>query len=56
MKLRMMRANAEVCFQENHRMSLSEWQSVIAWDTFGELQGAEATWAIVLVLDRLLPL
>jgi len=26
----MMRANAEVCFQVDHHMSLSEWQSVIA--------------------------
>jgi nitroimidazol reductase NimA-like FMN-containing flavoprotein (pyridoxamine 5'-phosphate oxidase superfamily) len=56
MKLRMMRANAEVCFQVDHRMSLSEWQSVIAWGTFGELQGTDATWAIVPVLNRLLPL
>lgn len=56
MKLRMMRANPEVCFQVDHRTSLSDWQSVIAWGTFEELQGHEATRAMDLLLDRLLPL
>jgi nitroimidazol reductase NimA-like FMN-containing flavoprotein (pyridoxamine 5'-phosphate oxidase superfamily) len=56
MKLRMMRANPEVCFQVDHRSSLSEWQSVIAWGAFEELQGDEATRAMDLLLDRLLPL
>jgi nitroimidazol reductase NimA-like FMN-containing flavoprotein (pyridoxamine 5'-phosphate oxidase superfamily) len=56
MKLRMMRANPEVCFQVDHRVSLSDWQSVIAWGTFEELRGHEATRAMDLLLDRLLPL
>jgi nitroimidazol reductase NimA-like FMN-containing flavoprotein (pyridoxamine 5'-phosphate oxidase superfamily) len=56
MKLRMMRANPEVCFQVDHRMGLSDWQSVIAWGRFEELQGDEATRAMELLLDRLLPL
>jgi uncharacterized protein len=56
MKLRMMRANPEVCFQVDHRIGLSDWQSVIAWGTFEELQGSEATRAMDLLLDRLLPL
>jgi len=56
MKLRMMRANPEVCFQVDHRAGLSDWQSVIAWGTFEELQGHEATRAMELLLDRLLPL
>jgi uncharacterized protein len=56
MKLRMMRANPEVCFQVDHRTSLSDWQSVIAWGTFEELQDREATRAMDLLLDRLLPL
>lgn len=56
MKLRMMRANPEVCFQVDHRTGLSDWQSVIAWGTFAELQGHEATRAMELLLDRLLPL
>jgi nitroimidazol reductase NimA-like FMN-containing flavoprotein (pyridoxamine 5'-phosphate oxidase superfamily) len=56
MKLRMMRANPEVCFQVDHRTSLADWQSVIAWGTFEELQGSDATRALELLLDRLLPL
>jgi nitroimidazol reductase NimA-like FMN-containing flavoprotein (pyridoxamine 5'-phosphate oxidase superfamily) len=56
MKLRMMQSNPEICFQVDHRTSLSDWQSVIAWGTFEELQGAEATRAMDLLLDRLLPL
>jgi nitroimidazol reductase NimA-like FMN-containing flavoprotein (pyridoxamine 5'-phosphate oxidase superfamily) len=56
MKLDMMRANPEICFQVDHRTSLSEWQSVIAWGTFEELQDHEATLAMDLLLDRLLPL
>jgi len=56
MKLRMMRANPDVCFQVDHRSGLSDWQSVIAWGTFEELQGHEAMRAMELLLDRLLPL
>lgn len=55
MKLRMMRANPEVCFQVDRRTGLSDWQSVIAWGTFEELQGGEAARAMELLLDRLLP-
>jgi nitroimidazol reductase NimA-like FMN-containing flavoprotein (pyridoxamine 5'-phosphate oxidase superfamily) len=56
MKLEMMRANPEICFQVDHRTGLSDWQSVIAWGTFEELHGDEATRATELLLDRLLPL
>jgi nitroimidazol reductase NimA-like FMN-containing flavoprotein (pyridoxamine 5'-phosphate oxidase superfamily) len=56
MKLRMLRANSEVCFQVDQRSGLSEWQSVIAWGTFEELHGDEASRAVDLLLDRLLPL
>ncbi len=56
MKLRMMRANPEICFQADHRTSLSDWQSVVAWGTFEELEGREAMQAMDLLLDRLLPL
>jgi uncharacterized protein len=56
MKLRMMRANPELCFEVDRRTGLSDWQSVIAWGTFEELEGLEATRAMDLLLDRLLPL
>jgi nitroimidazol reductase NimA-like FMN-containing flavoprotein (pyridoxamine 5'-phosphate oxidase superfamily) len=56
MKLRMLRANPEVCFQVDHRSGLCDWQSVIAWGTFEEVQGQDATRIMELLLDRLLPL
>jgi nitroimidazol reductase NimA-like FMN-containing flavoprotein (pyridoxamine 5'-phosphate oxidase superfamily) len=56
MKLRMLRANPEICFQVDCRTSLSDWQSVIGWGTFEELRGQDATRAMDLLLDRLLPL
>src|SRR5512144_2832732 len=56
LKLRMLRANPEVCFEVDRRSGLSEWQSVIAWGTFEELDGPDALRAIDLLLDRLLPL
>jgi nitroimidazol reductase NimA-like FMN-containing flavoprotein (pyridoxamine 5'-phosphate oxidase superfamily) len=56
MRLRMMRANPEVCFQVDRRESLADWQSVIAWGTFEELRSGDAIRAMDLLLDRLLPL
>ena len=56
MKLEMMRTNPDICFQVDRRTGLSDWQSVIAWGTFEELQGQEASRAMELLLDRLLPL
>jgi nitroimidazol reductase NimA-like FMN-containing flavoprotein (pyridoxamine 5'-phosphate oxidase superfamily) len=56
MKLRMMRANPEICFQVDKRTGLSDWQSVIAWGTFEELHGDEAARAMGMLLDRLFPL
>lgn len=56
MKLRMMRENPELCFEVDRRTGLSDWQSVIAWGTFEEVEGREATRVMDLLLDRLLPL
>jgi uncharacterized protein len=56
MRVRMMRANPEVCFQVDWRAGLSNWRSVIAWGTFEELYGRDAARAMDLLLDRLLPL
>jgi nitroimidazol reductase NimA-like FMN-containing flavoprotein (pyridoxamine 5'-phosphate oxidase superfamily) len=56
LKLRMLRANPEACFEVDRRTGLSDWQSVIAWGTFEELDGPEAMRAIGLLLDRLLPI
>ena len=56
LKLRMMRANPHVCFEVDHMDDLSQWQSVIAWGTFEELHGAEASAAMHVLVDRLAPL
>lgn len=48
-KLHMMRLNPEVCFEVEHIDNLSNWQSVIAWGTFEELQDELAAEALYLL-------
>jgi nitroimidazol reductase NimA-like FMN-containing flavoprotein (pyridoxamine 5'-phosphate oxidase superfamily) len=55
LKLEMMRANPEVCFEVDHVEDLRNWQSVIAWGTFEELAGAEAEEAAHFLERRLHP-
>jgi nitroimidazol reductase NimA-like FMN-containing flavoprotein (pyridoxamine 5'-phosphate oxidase superfamily) len=55
LKLRMMRANPQVCFEVEHIDNLANWQSAIVWGTFEELYGAELERAMALLLTRLLP-
>src|SRR5215469_17877620 len=56
LKLRMMRANPNVCFQIDQMENLANWKSVIAWGRFEELRGRDADHAMALLLARLLPL
>ncbi len=56
LKLRMMRANPEVCFEVEQVDNMANWQSAIVWGTFEELHGAEQERAMALLLTRLLPL
>lgn len=56
MKVRMMRANPQVCFEVDHVLSQSNWQSVIAWGTYEELEGDEAMTGVQHLLTRLGPL
>ncbi|MFN8122875.1 MAG: pyridoxamine 5'-phosphate oxidase family protein [Thermoleophilia bacterium] len=56
MKLRMMRANPEVCFEVDEVAGLSDWCSVIAWGTFRELEGAEAAAAMDALIARVAPM
>lgn len=51
-KLQMMRANPQVCFEVERVDDLANWQTVIAWGTFEELQGEDATKAETLIRDR----
>ncbi|SRR6266511_2032963 len=55
MKLRMMRANPEVCFEVDHMESVTSWQSVIAWGRFEELHGDAAEGAVHLLVQQMKP-
>jgi len=54
-KLAMMRKNPEVCFEVDHMENMANWQSVIVWCTFEELQGAAAREAMEKLIDRMKP-
>jgi nitroimidazol reductase NimA-like FMN-containing flavoprotein (pyridoxamine 5'-phosphate oxidase superfamily) len=56
MKIEMMRQNPKVCFEVEHIDDLANWQSVILWGTYEELEGAEAEMAMSLLVGRLTPL
>jgi nitroimidazol reductase NimA-like FMN-containing flavoprotein (pyridoxamine 5'-phosphate oxidase superfamily) len=56
MKLEMMRANPEVCFEVDDLENLSNWRSVIAWGRFEELHGEAAMNAMQKLADRLMPM
>lgn len=55
MKIEMMRANPEVCFEVDHLEDLGTWRSVIAWGTYEELAGDEAKEGMAFLLERLMP-
>src|SRR5437016_957226 len=56
MKIEMMRANPLVCFEVEHIDDLANWQSVILWGTYEELEDEEAEKAMNLLVGRLTPL
>ena len=56
LKLRLMRANPNVCFEVDHVENIANWQSVVVWGTYEELRGEEADKALVLLLQKFLPL
>jgi uncharacterized protein len=56
MKLRMMRANPNVCFEVEHLEDMANWRTVIAWGTFEELHGGAARAAMGMLVARLLPI
>jgi uncharacterized protein len=56
LKIRMMRANPNVCFQVDQRENLANWRSVLAWGVYEELQGKAAFDALQLLVARLTPL
>jgi nitroimidazol reductase NimA-like FMN-containing flavoprotein (pyridoxamine 5'-phosphate oxidase superfamily) len=56
MKLRLLRANPQVCFQVERIENLANWVSVIAWGEFEEMPDDAARDAMQLFLDRMEPL
>jgi nitroimidazol reductase NimA-like FMN-containing flavoprotein (pyridoxamine 5'-phosphate oxidase superfamily) len=56
MRLRMLRAHPQVCFQVDHIENLANWVSVIIWGEFEELTGDDEKEAMRLFLDRMEPL
>lgn len=56
MKVRLMRADPQVCFEVDHIENLANWQSAIVWGTFEELKSEEADNALLLLRRRLEPL
>ena len=55
-KLRMMRANPEVCFEVDQMDNMANWRSAIVQGHFEELPPEEAVQGMQLLVDRLQPL
>jgi uncharacterized protein len=56
MKIEMMRQNPNVCFEVDKIENMANWQSVIVWGVFEELQGYDARLAMQKMITRMLPL
>jgi nitroimidazol reductase NimA-like FMN-containing flavoprotein (pyridoxamine 5'-phosphate oxidase superfamily) len=56
LKIQMMRENPEVCFEVEQVENLANWQSVIAWGRYEELQGDQAQQAMKRLIERIMPL
>ena len=55
MKIDMMRKNSEVCFEVEDTCNLANWQTVIAWGEFRELEGKERNEVLQKLHSRVLP-
>jgi len=56
MKINIMRKNPKVCFEVDNTMNLANWQSVIAWGQFEELEDSgDRQMALQKLIDRTLP-
>ncbi len=53
LKMQMMRSNPNVCFQIDHIENMQNWQSVILWGTYEELEGYDAKSAMEKFTARL---
>jgi hypothetical protein len=55
LKVQMLRENPACCVQVESIAGIADWESVIAWGIFEELQGSEAQEAMRKLIDRLNP-
>lgn len=55
-KVRMMRADPEVCFEVDVVEDLARWRSVVAMGTYEELHGEAAQHGMQVLMQRFLPL
>jgi len=55
MKIEILRENPECCFEVDIVKDLSDWESVIVWGTFEELEGADARKASDFFINRIAP-
>jgi nitroimidazol reductase NimA-like FMN-containing flavoprotein (pyridoxamine 5'-phosphate oxidase superfamily) len=53
MKVDILRKNPQCCFEVDVVHNLANWSSVIAWGTFEELRGEQASTATQLLMDRI---
>ena len=56
MKVEILRQNPECCFEVDVLKDLSNWTSVIAWGTFEELTGDDASKAVDFLMQNVGPL
>ena len=56
MKTEMLKKNPKCCFEVDSMQNMGNWQSVIAWGTFEELEGDEAESALKKLISQLMPL
>jgi hypothetical protein len=55
LKVDIMRKNPKVCFEVDTMESFANWKSVIAWGTYEELKGNDASEAMLIFRNRLKP-
>jgi nitroimidazol reductase NimA-like FMN-containing flavoprotein (pyridoxamine 5'-phosphate oxidase superfamily) len=56
MKTSMLKKNPKCCFEVDSMQNMSNWQSVIAWGKFEELEGDEARTALKKLVSKLMPM
>ncbi|MCW5909645.1 MAG: pyridoxamine 5'-phosphate oxidase family protein [Cyclobacteriaceae bacterium] len=56
LKIDLLRKNPQCCFEVDEIQTIADWQSIMAWGRFEELQGVEAADALEKISAKLLPM